>query len=154
MPYVQRDASGKIIGQFANPQDGAAEFLADDAPELVKDGLLAYANEKQTAVMYGGTTVNVGTTAAPVNIMASTDAASLVLLQGAYTMAAANVNATFNWVTTTGPTTLTAAQITTLFNTVTTFMQNSFNVLTTALSGINGGTITTIAQIDALSWSG
>jgi len=35
MPFVQRDESGRICGQFANLQDGyAEEFLSDDDPEL------------------------------------------------------------------------------------------------------------------------
>lgn len=35
MPFVQRDESGRICGQFANQQDGyAEEFLSADDPEL------------------------------------------------------------------------------------------------------------------------
>jgi hypothetical protein len=36
MPYVQRDQEGKVIGLFAQPQEGyAEEFLSDDNPEVV-----------------------------------------------------------------------------------------------------------------------
>lgn len=35
MRYVERDATGKIIGDYANPQEGRAEEeLPDDHPEL------------------------------------------------------------------------------------------------------------------------
>lgn len=33
--YVQRDASGKIIGLYANPQDFASEQLSDDSAEVI-----------------------------------------------------------------------------------------------------------------------
>ncbi|MFF7108111.1 phage tail assembly chaperone [Pseudomonas sichuanensis] len=36
MPFVQRDALGVVVGEFANPQPGfAEEWLPHDAPELL-----------------------------------------------------------------------------------------------------------------------
>lgn len=36
MRYVQRDAEGKLIGHFANPQPGyAEEEVADDHPDIL-----------------------------------------------------------------------------------------------------------------------
>lgn len=36
MPYVERDAQGKIKGAYNRPQPGyAVELLPDDAPEIV-----------------------------------------------------------------------------------------------------------------------
>ena len=55
MPFVQRDESGRICGQFANQQDGyAEEFLLDDAPELqagaVDQGAVAERTWRDTAL--------------------------------------------------------------------------------------------------------
>jgi hypothetical protein len=95
--------------------------------------------------------VNVGTAQAPVNVEASTDPASLVLLQGAYTIAQANNAASFNWVAASGPVTLTSAQISTIFTTVTTFVQATFTTLAAVIAAINAGAITTTAQVDAFA---
>lgn len=35
MPYIQRNAAGKIVGIFANEQDYAQELIADTAQELL-----------------------------------------------------------------------------------------------------------------------
>jgi hypothetical protein len=35
MRYVQRDASGALIGHYANPQPYAQEAVADDHPDVL-----------------------------------------------------------------------------------------------------------------------
>jgi hypothetical protein len=113
--------------------------------------LIAYATSKQQKIAVGGISVSVGTAQAPINVEASTDPASLVLLQGAFTMAQANANATFNWVASSGPITLTAAQITTIFAAVTAFLQSTFTTLAAVIAAINAGTITTTVQVDSFT---
>jgi hypothetical protein len=114
--------------------------------------LLQYATAKQQTIAVGGISVNVGTTQAPVNVKAETDPTSLVLLQGAYTLAAANSAATFQWVQVSGaPITLSAAQMTTIFTSVTAFIQSTFTALAAVIAAINADTVTTTAQVDAFA---
>jgi hypothetical protein len=83
------------------------------------------------------------------NVEASTSTTSLILLQGAASIAQTNSAATFQWVESTGVSvTLTAAQMLTIFSAVTTFMQATFNVLASVLAAITAGTIATKAQVD------
>lgn len=152
MPYVQFDASNNIVGTYAKPQSFATTFLADTDPGLVKWTLLPYAKVKHQTIMGGGISVNVGTAGAPNNVEASTDPASLVLLQGAYSMATANAGASFQWVQPTGVSvTLTSAQMITIFNAVTAFLQATFNTLAAVIAAIGAGTVTTTAQVDSFS---
>lgn len=127
--------------------------LAQQAPGAVMQtpsGLAAYANAKQTAIMAGGISVNIGTVAWPQLVKCGTDVGSLVLLQGAQSMAAANATATFNWVQSNGVSvTLTAAQIITIFNAVTAFLQATFTTLSQVLQSISAGTIKTRSAVDS-----
>jgi hypothetical protein len=145
MPYVSRDQIGNITGTFANPQPGfATEFLQPTDAALTKPALLSYASAKQKQIMNGGISVN--------GVEASTDPASLVLLQGATTVATANNAATFQWVQNSGvAVTMTAAQMTAMFTAVTTFIQGTFTTLAAVLAAINAGTVTTTAQVDAFN---
>ena len=145
MPFVSLDQNGNVTGVFANPQSFATTFVADGSQSLITPTLVPYANAKQTAISGGGISVNVGTS----TVECSTDVASLILLQGAASIAAANPSETFNWVPSTGtPVTLTAAQITTMFGAVSAFIQATFTTLSGVIAAINAGTITTTAQID------
>jgi hypothetical protein len=131
------------------PRPGQIDGRPYAAPTLSGAAQLsAYANTKQGLIMNGGISVNVGTNAAPQNIEASTDAASLILLQGAYTIAASNAAATFQWVSNGVAVTLTAAQMIAILNAVTTFLQQTFSTLAGVLFAINAGTITTQAQVN------
>jgi hypothetical protein len=112
----------------------------------LKPQLLAYANQKQTAIMTGGTTVAL---AGGISVKCTTDPDSFTLLQGATTIAQGNANATFNWVPSTGtPITLTSAQMIAMFTAVSTFVQSTFTQLAAVINAINAGTITTTAQVD------
>jgi hypothetical protein len=111
--------------------------------------LAAYAQSKQGAIATGGISVNVGSSGSPQMVEASTDTTSLVLLQGAASIAQGNSSATFQWVQPSGVSvTLTAAQITTIFTAVAAFLQATFTTLAAVLAAITGNTITTTAQID------
>ncbi|SHG92411.1 DUF4376 domain-containing protein [Bradyrhizobium erythrophlei] len=119
-------------------------FAAGFAPTAAE--LISYANTKQSKIMGGGTLVSVGN---GVLVECSTDPSSLVLLQGAASIAATSPTATFNWVPTNGtPITLVAAQMTAMFASVSTFLQATFTTLSQVITAINAGTITTTAQVD------
>lgn len=123
--------------------------LAQQAPSVVMQtqaGLLAYAVQKQASIASGGISVSVGGSA---TVEASTDVTSLVLLQGAASIAAGNSAATFQWVPHSGaPVTLTAAQMTTIFGAVSTFLQSTFATLSGLVAAIGAGTVTTKAAVD------
>jgi hypothetical protein len=132
-----------------------ADVVMTALPNVVPSlpaALMAYAQRKQAAIARGGISVNVGTAQSPNMVQASTDAESLILLQGAYTvtMTNANSNLNFNWAQSNGAAiNLTAEQLITIFNAVTAFIQSTFNTLSGVLNAIRAGTITTQAQIDS-----
>ena len=133
--YTQELSIG-AMRQMVNPQ---------------KVDLISYATMAQRFISAGGISVNVGTAQAPILAEASTDPASLVLLQGAYSMAA-NPNASFQWVQSSGaPMTLTSAQIITIFTTVAAFLQSTFTTLAAVIAAISAGAITTTAQVDSFA---
>jgi hypothetical protein len=139
-------------GNFPTKIDTEANMiavLATQAPAAVvqsKAGLLAYAAAKQGSIAGGGLSVNIGGSQ---TVEASTDVASLILLQGAVSIATANSGQTFAWVPSTGsPVTLTAAQVITIFGAVSAFIQSTFTTLAGVISAINAGTITTKAGVD------
>lgn len=121
-------------------------------PEVVTpiaQQLATYASAKQAKIMTSGISVNVAASGqAANNIEASTDTASLVLLQGAALQAQANAAATFNWVSNGAAVTLTSAQMLTILSAVTTFLQATFTTLAQVLYAVNAGTITTTAEVD------
>ena len=82
-------------------------------------------------------------------VEASTDTLSLILLQGAAAIAAANSAATFEWVQSNGAAvTLTATQVTTIFTAVSAFIQATFTTLAGVLAAITSGAVTTQAAVD------
>jgi hypothetical protein len=132
-----------------NPQVGwtyaNGTFSAPVIPTPTVAQLLTYAQQKQATIAAGG--ISIG------GVECSTDTASLVLLQGAATVAAANPSQTFNWVPTKGaPVVLTATQVISIFSNVSAFLQETFTALASAITGINSGNITALGQIDELAW--
>jgi hypothetical protein len=74
-------------------------------------------------------------------------------LAGLNAWGAANPTATTTWVDDFGvPTTITGAQGVTLALAVVAYGQSVYDVLGTAAMGIAAGTITTVAQVNALAW--
>ena len=123
--------------------------VAPPAPAPSIAQLIAYAGAKQQRIATGGTQVNIGASAAPQMVEASTDALSLAWLNGAAALASGNAAATFSWSTSGGSVTLTSAQVLTIYSAVQSFIQASFATLGAVVNAINAGTITTTAQIDA-----
>jgi hypothetical protein len=149
--YQAWTALGYVPAQAANEQ-ALLQVLAGVCPGLVAQfpaGLIAYAQSKQQAIAAGGITVNVGTVGSALNVEASTDTQSLIMLQGAASLAQAAPTTAFTWVQSNGATvSLTAAQVTQIFGAVATFIQSTFNALSQIVSAINTGTITTRTQVD------
>lgn len=154
VPVIDPTYEGWVAAGFVptiiDTETNLIGMLATQAPGVVIQstaGLLAYAASKQGAIAGGGITVNIGGSK---TVKASTDVASLVLLQGAVAIASANGSATFNWVPSVGaPLTLTAAQVITIFGAVSAFIQSTFTTLAGVVAAINAGTITTKAGVDS-----
>jgi len=149
--YAAWQALGYHAVNIGSEQELLAVLAAHGLVAQIPAALGAYAQQKQAALAAGGVSVNVGAPSAPINVEASTDPTSLILLQGAYTLAQANSQAAFSWVQENGTAvTLTSAQIATVFNAVTAFMQATFTTLAGVLAGIaaNPPTVTTRAQVD------
>jgi hypothetical protein len=112
-------------------------------------GLIAYAQQKQGTIAAGGISVNVAASGPAQMVEASTDPESLVLLQGAVSIAAVNPSQTFAWVPKNGsPLTLTATQINTIFAAVSAFIQLTFTTLAGVINAVNAGSVTTQAEVD------
>jgi hypothetical protein len=163
---VDMDVAGVIEGETIpftyHPDDAAPLSVAikvmlaggsyDIAAYVVlaptADELIAYANAKQWAVATGGRMVNVNGS----QIAFATTMDSMELMSGkVQRLDQPEPPATVNWQT--GPTTFTAIDAAT-FRTIATeladFFQATFDALPGIFDGINGGTITTTEQIDAV----
>jgi hypothetical protein len=149
--YTAWTAQGYVPTQVANEQT-LVQILAGVCPGLVAQfpaGLIAYAQSKQQTIATGGITVNVGTVGSALNVEASMDIHSLIVLQGAATLAQSAPTQTFTWVQNNGASiSLTAAQVTQIFGAVAMFVQSTFTALSQVVAAINAGTITTRAQVD------
>lgn len=127
-------------------------FTPPAPPTYTQAQLLAYAQAKQGRIAAGGISVNVGTSGSPQNVECTTDTASLVLLQGAASIAQSNSGETFSWVPQNGtPVTLSAAQILTIFAAVSAFIQSTFTTLAAVIAAIGASTITTPSQIESFA---
>ena len=107
-----------------------------------KDQLIAYAGSKRAAKMLGGTTVS--------GVAVATDPGNLVTIIAAYLKASADNTFTLKWNNNGTWITLTAAQIIGAAQAVAVFLAGCLAAEQTAVADINGGTITTAAQVDAL----
>lgn len=119
-------------------------------PELSAEAktalLMSYVSAKHRSVAYNNVTVN--------GVIVSTTADGRVDLAGAVQLAQLVPGHVFDWVCVTGPVQLTAAQVTALGVAVGQWVQAVYAVYGQIVTGINDGTITTTAQIDAASWPG
>lgn len=107
-----------------------------------KAQLRAYAASARYNKEVGGTTIN--------GITYATDRETQGKLVGAYNLAQVNTNLGIDWKLPDGTfTTLDAAAITAAAVAVGSFVQQCFGAEAAIVVGINGGTITTAAQIDA-----
>jgi hypothetical protein len=117
----------------------------------IADELVAYASTKQQQMAASGTSLG----AVPI----PTDPTTLNLLSLAYTKALATPAFTMNWLSPTGSPdepshlnvlTLNATNIQNAAQQVGNFLADTLARKATAVAGINAGTITTVAQIDAI----
>jgi hypothetical protein len=122
-----------------------------------KTQLISFAQSTASNIKYGGLTVNIAAAgAAAMNVVCATDANTMMELQ----MAAAEVNGanvasagTGNALTQSfafpngSVLTLTGTQMLTIFAAVQSYWRNIMTQLTTVITAINGGTITTFAQV-------
>lgn len=121
-------------------------------PTMAKNDLLAYAEEKQKSIEISGVSVNVGTPSAAVIIAADTGQSSQIDLLGIFVAAQLDPAFTTSWVDGINVTVLTAAQSIILAKTVRLFINSTYTALAMAITGIQDGSITTTAQIDAIKW--
>lgn len=107
-----------------------------------KAQLRAYAASARYNKEVGGTTVE--------GVTYATDRETQAKLVGAYNLAQVNPNLSIDWKLPDGTfTTLNAAAITAAAVAVGSFVQQCFGAEAAIVVGINGGTVTTTAQIDA-----
>jgi hypothetical protein len=133
--------SGTSLSLVGNTLTITTSYQAN-APS--KAQLTAYAASKRAAKMLGGTTVS--------GVPIPTDAGTLCLLTMAYVKSVQTGTFTMNWYNTATQTwiTLNAAAIQNAAQTVGVFLASCLASEQQADAGINAGTITTIAQVDAL----
>lgn len=121
-------------------------------PAPTKAQLVTYALTKQTRIIEGGLTVNVGTAQSPVNVSADTDTAGRADLSGVVQLVSLAPNSTVTWYQPAGAVTLTAAQVVQLGTAVATFVMEAYAASAAVQGAIAAGTITTYAQVDAHAW--
>lgn len=121
--------------------DGSS-FVQPAVGSFTKKQLTAYAADKRYSVEVGGLTVN----AIPI----ATDRASQAMINGAYNLVQINPDISIDFKTDTGFVTLGASQITDLALAVANHVQKCFSAEATAASRVAAGTITAVADIDAL----
>lgn len=150
-PYVA--ASGDAVSQALFDAIVAGAYGAVGpyvAPVVSAAALRAYANSKVAALLAAPRTYAL---AGGPSVIADASTASGVDLNGLMVWGQANPAATTPWVDDSGGVTvLTGAQCVALALAVLAYGQSVYAVLAGAMTGITGGSITTTAAIDALTW--
>lgn len=106
--------------------------------------LIAHLRARRYEAVIGGVTVS--------GMTIATDTESRGLIDGAYAMALRDPDRTFNWQAEAGFVTLSAAQIIAIAVAVGDHVQACFDFQAATAASIADGTITTVAEIDALDW--
>lgn len=123
----------------------APSFIQPTPTTYTKPQLLAYSADARNRHATDGVII---TSLSQVPFL--TDSTSRNTVNSAYQYAQANPAHITNWKLTDGTfIQLSNTQMATLNNNITTFVQSCFTCESTNLTGINGGTITTLAAIDA-----
>ncbi|MFC5505169.1 hypothetical protein [Bosea massiliensis] len=131
----------ELVGP-ANLIDAAEVFLATPAAERRKPGLIAYARDKRWRAEVGGTLA--------AGIPIATDDRSKLMIIGAGVAAAADPNWSTVWQGTDGAAyPVNAAAMLAIRDAVQAHTNRTFTVLAGVLSGIDAGTITTRAEVEA-----
>lgn len=146
MPYVVRK-EGVIVSAFAQLQPGMAEEWVDESAPAFEAflnppaDLVAYAANKRWEVETGG--INVG------GVPVATDDRSKIMIIGARVKADADANFTTQWKLPSGEfVSIDAATLIAISDAVLAHVDACFAVEGAVLTDIEGGTITTTAQID------
>lgn len=111
------------------------------AKQITAAELIAYAAQRHQLALNSGVTID--------GVHVSTDAAGRVDMAGAVSLAQLVPTHTFDWVCMSGPVQLTSAQIIALGTAVGLHVQDTYTAYGQAVAGINDGTITSFAAIDA-----
>ena len=123
----------------------ADTFIQPTPTTYSKSQLAAYSADARNRHATGGVTI---TSLSPVPFL--TDATSRNTINSGFQYAQANPAHITNWKMTNGTfIPLSSTQMATLNNDVTVFVQSCFTCESTSLTAINGGTMTTLAAIDA-----
>lgn len=127
-----------------------ADWIAEDKPvqQYVAPAvdLHAYAAAKRYEIETGGITVN--------GAAIDTSRDSQAMITGAYAYSQANPEETIQFKATSGWVTLDPATLAAIATAVGAHVQACFAVESTVAAGIEAGTITTTAEIDAADWPG
>ncbi len=134
--------------EIADADAENVEALIDDIANLrsaaLKSSLLVYAADKRWRVETGGIVVG--------GMSVATDDRSKLMITGARVKADKDAAFTTNWKTPAGFVEIDAATIIAISNAVLDHVDASFAIEGAVLAGIEAGTITTQAQIDAADW--
>lgn len=141
------------LASSASSLDVTLADLGEPASGLVPPtthALMAYANAKLTSLMAIPRTYALGS---GVSVKADATTATGADLLSLNVWGMTNPAASQPWVDDFGVvTTITGAEAVTLADSVLAYGQSAYVILASAMTGISGNTITTTAQIDALSW--
>lgn len=130
---------------LANVGEPASGLIPPSAPAL-----MAYANGKLMSLMATPRTYALGSGVSVKSDATTATGADLLSLN---VWGTANPASSQPWVDDFGAvTTITGAEAVTLADSVLAYGQSVYVILASAMTGITGATITTTAQIDALSW--
>jgi hypothetical protein len=145
--WVPVGTSGAQVGwTYSNGAFAAPPSL----PALTKPQLIAYAGAKVTALLAVARTYALGS---GVSVKCDATTPTGADLAGLNAWGTATPAATTTWVDDFGvPTTITGAQGVALAAGVIAYGQSVYDELGVAATGVAGSTITTTAQIDALTW--
>lgn len=131
----------------------ATVTLSASQPVSVTE-LVNYATAKRDALLAAGITVNVAPSGSPaVPILADATVSSRSDLLALYVLASGSSAFTAEWTDNNNVSTrLTAAEILVLSPAIMAWYQRMIGALSSAIAAIEAGTITTTAQIDAITW--
>jgi hypothetical protein len=145
MPY-DVDIYNRIVAQEWGP---VAAYVAPVVPPPTQTELLAYANTVNNNYRIKSRSYDL--TGATVN--SDVISATLAEVNGLALWGNSNASSTVQWVDNAGVVTvITGTQCVSLQSQLIPYNSSLYDVLAQASTGISGGTITTYAEIDALSW--
>ncbi len=123
------------------------------SPPPAKAALLAYLDSKLNAVCSGEITVNVAPQGQdPINAVAWVSTEGRADLMGQFILAQSTGAQSVTWYQSSGNLTLTLAQLILIGQAVGAFRSSAVDIYSQLAAGIEAGTVTATAQIDAAAW--